>query len=489
MKETLTNYRLLGAHRVLIEPADSTIRANSTFEEVGWGRDFVPSVYKQFSNSERLELAFFRNTVLPIFSDPEHGKIVRNFGDIVSNYKDDPEAKQRALERFTLLFTRSYFPEELSQEIRMSLVESALDAANQYIAKFEDQGTGILKSFSSAVGVNNEVQNTNNPIDLLLMCFSANASRKMRFEARRKLILADVALREKANSKREEQISDDVGEFMRFLNKQLWKGGAGSTVPIEFLSTHSASTNECTGVSYLSPLGTSFPEPFSSLNDTALSPRHTSDLIDQNLLTPHTRYSTHNARVFEDSRGHLQWAVFIHREKGDIDKLIKMMRKNTKNPRVIDDSSGFIVVCEHKKNIYEFIKQMQSHAAKQRFVFSIEEASDTIANDELYSATNKGSSTHLECIKFHLMFEGRKIELMFHTTSSYLDYRYKDEISWSEYEVNRVFNSGLIQALYPTDIYRINFDLLEKELIQNRRNENRKVSFAAVPLERKKRTV
>ncbi len=53
------------------------------------------------------------------------------------------------------------------------------------------------------------------------------------------------------------------------------------------------------------------------------------------------------------------------------------------------------------------------------------------------------------------------VEFIVHTNRSYLNYIYEREVSHDEYEVQRIFDSGVAQLLFPQDIYEI--DIAEKK--------------------------
>jgi len=482
----LENYRLLGPGRIFMEPDDSTIQLNGP--SVSENRDFSFVAVKGLRDKDRLELRITRDALLHVFTDPDDANLQPvNLSDILPKYKDNEPAKQKAFDRLARFMTSGYFPEgELSLKERHALVQNAVSKANEYIAHFENQSTGMLKDFVSSVGINNEVQSASNPIDLVLITLSPRASRKMRYEARRKLVLIDLALHDMAYVRQERIQQQDIEAFMRFLGKNLWQGGSGQTAHIEMVSEHSPMDNACTGVTFLRPQGGRFDKPFSTLwfhgSSSVAEEQDGMNLF----LSQYHRYTAVQARVWRDDKGNLQWAVFDHREKRVIDKMIKMMRKDTKDPRIIDDAAGFKFIVEDKRSIYTFLETLQEHAVKNGFLFSITDVSDTIDNEDDYLSGNKGSNKKVEMVKFNILFQGHNIQLLLHTPRSYLDYQYRDGTGWAYYEINRAIDSGLLDHLYPKDIYGIDFQILQKELHKTRRRELQKVSFASIPEERRR---
>lgn len=89
-------------------------------------------------------------------------------------------------------------------------------------------------------------------------------------------------------------------------------------------------------------------------------------------------------------------------------------------------------------------------------------------------------------VKVNILFLGHNLQLLFHTPKSYLDYQYREGAGWAYYEINRVFDTGLMDHLYPRDIYGIDFKILKKELTDARRQELKNMSYASIPKERRR---
>ena len=64
-------------------------------------------------------------------------------------------------------------------------------------------------------------------------------------------------------------------------------------------------------------------------------------------------------------------------------------------------------------------------------------------------------------LKFFARMGGMRVEFILHTNRSYLNYIYEREVSHDEYEVKRIFESGVAELLFPRDIYEI--DIAEKK--------------------------
>ena len=251
--ERLQNYRLLGSDRIFTEPSDATIQMGCLASN---DRDISHTVYRGLSDQDRLELRLMRDLLLDVFTDDESDTPVhpKNLSDILPLYRNNSNMKMKANERIGRLMISSYFSKDIFEKDYHSVLDAAFGRANEYIQLFEHDTKGMLHMYSTSLSINNEVQAINNPVDLLLIALSPKSSRKMRFEARRKLILTDLALRVLANSEEDQKHTEDIEEFMRFLNKKVWQGGSGLTIPVEIISSHSKTDYTCTGYSILDPL-------------------------------------------------------------------------------------------------------------------------------------------------------------------------------------------------------------------------------------------
>ena len=56
---------------------------------------------------------------------------------------------------------------------------------------------------------------------------------------------------------------------------------------------------------------------------------------------------------------------------------------------------------------------------------------------------------------------GMRVEFIVHTNKTYLNYMYQRDVSHDEYEVRRIFDSGVVELLFPKNIYHL--DLSEKK--------------------------
>lgn len=115
------------------------------------------------------------------------------------------------------------------------------------------------------------------------------------------------------------------------------------------------------------------------------------------------------------------------------------------------------------------IKIFQEHltrsASKANSFMVLEDISDTLTGKSQYKSASTGSSSKTEMMKFFARLGGMWVEFIIHTNQSWLNYMYRHDVSHDEYEVKRVFDSGVMELLFPEDIYHLNHTKIRNELI------------------------
>jgi len=96
---------------------------------------------------------------------------------------------------------------------------------------------------------------------------------------------------------------------------------------------------------------------------------------------------------------------------------------------------------------------------------TLEEVTDTLSGGR-HSSSSVGSSAKTQMFKFFARMGGMRVEFIVHTNRSYLNYIYQREVSHDEYEVKRIFESGVVELLFPEDIYEIDIALKKDDLIR-----------------------
>lgn len=436
--------RLLGPDRIFLEPSDNTVLAS--------GRDVSYRNFRKLNDQDRLELRLTRRFLLGVFE-------VDNLSEIQDIGKDR-DKKERVRQNFVTQYCEMLGVKG-DYDSRLAVVRSSLNDANSAMAVIEDSQIGLLRQLRGNIGTLNEVAIVNDPIDLLLMCFSGKASRRMRYEARRKLMLGDLAVR---SSIENHDIEQRLDSFSRFLGKSIWASEATAKVePVELLSYHSPENYACTNIKILDP-------------------------GEKTSVSEFVQYHRFGMRSWIDINGQEHKVMVEHRGKSDSAQIIKLLRKDTKNIHAIDDVAGFKMTFMTKKDIYGFLEKLQSEAKSNGSSFLYEEIYDTIDNGDQFRVTNPGSSNKLEIIKVHLHHNGSLIELQLHTLRSFIDSRLHDEYGFEEYALGRLFQKGkydesVIDLLYPPDIYGDDIPLYYDELKADIR-ENKRVRSHFLPKNR-----
>lgn len=299
----------------------------------------------------------------------------------------------------------------------------------------------IFSSYAPFIEMTNEVDTTNSPVDLLLIIFNDRYHKKARFEAKRKLTLMNLAgfidQRE-----RETGVEKMFTNFLSFLNDYVWSGSRkiGELEPVFLHSTHD-------------------PELFSCLSAKIISPEEAQK------ITPGdgTKLTLIKRRHFQFGRRNIPIYVTI-RKKPPEAKVLKLLRKGEENPAVaVDDELGLMGVLSSRNDVMIFQKHLTECAIKAKSFMTLEEISDTLSGQSSYLGSSSGSSSQTEMFKFFARMSGMRVEFIIHTNRSYLNYIYQKDVAHDEYEVKRLFDTGVAELLFPRDIY-----FLEMEKIRNR---------------------
>ena len=80
----------------------------------------------------------------------------------------------------------------------------------------------VLTPYAPQFEISNEIATTMDPVDLLLIIFDDRYHKKVRFEARRKLVLMNLA-GAIYQRERETDIESRFSGFLRFLNEYVWR--------------------------------------------------------------------------------------------------------------------------------------------------------------------------------------------------------------------------------------------------------------------------
>jgi hypothetical protein len=61
---------------------------------------------------------------------------------------------------------------------------------------------------------------------------------------------------------------------------------------------------------------------------------------------------------------------------------------------------------------------------------------------------------------------GMRVEFIIHTNRSWLNYMYKKDVAHDEYEVKRIFDSGVMELLFPKVIFKLDHEMIRNDMIR-----------------------
>jgi len=302
----------------------------------------------------------------------------------------------------------------------------------------------ILKPYASFVATTNEIEVANDPVALLLIMFNDRYHKKARFEARRKLVLMNLA-GSIDQRERETGIEEKFSSFLHFLNDYVWSKNLkiGEHDIVYLHSQHSDDSFCCTDVKVL-----------------------TEKQSQEVLLNKGAKLTLLKRRRFTAGNRDIPIYVSI-RKKPPEAKVLKLLRKNEKNPAVaVDDELGLMAVLDSVADIKTFQNHLTRSASKADSFLVLEDISDTLTGSTHYKATSTGSSSKTEMMKFFARLGGMRVEFIIHTNRSWLNYMYKKDVAHDEYEVKRIFDSGVMELLFPQDIFHLNHEIIRNDMIR-----------------------
>jgi len=290
----------------------------------------------------------------------------------------------------------------------------------------------VLANYASYIEMTNEVDATKSPVDLLLILFDDRYHKKARFEAKRKLILMSLA-GSIEQRERETEVESKFLQFLEFLNEHVWsrKTKIGELEIAYLLSKHDAENFTCTDVKVIDK---------NKLAGVAKKPGQKLTLIKR-------RRFRFNGK---------EYPIYVSvRKKPPEAKVLKLLRKGEENPAVaVDDELGLMAVVDSVADVKIFQKHLTKSASKAGSLMTLEEVSDTLAGG-VHTGSNIGSASNTPMFKFFARMGGMRVEFIVHTNESYLNYMYQRDVSHDEYEVKRIFDSGVAELLFPKDIYEL----------------------------------
>ena len=302
----------------------------------------------------------------------------------------------------------------------------------------------IMAPYASHIATTNEIEVTNDPVNLLLIMFNDRYHKKARFEARRKLVLMSLA-GSIDQRERETKIEEKFSLFLDFLNDYVWsrRQKIGELEIVYLLSHHNQEDFSCLDVQVigLDQAREAEPEPGEKLT-----------------LLKRRRFAVNGREI----------PIYVSiRKKPPEARVLKLLRKNEKNPAVaVDDELGLMAVLDSIADVKMFQNRLVRSASKADSFMVLEDISDTLTESAAYRTTCTGSSSKTPMLKFFARLGGMRVEFIIHTNRSWLNYMYQQDVSHDEYEVKRIFDSGVAELLFPSDIFHLDHKAIRDGMIR-----------------------
>ncbi|MDF1614079.1 hypothetical protein [Desulfurivibrio dismutans] len=366
---------------------------------------------------------------------------IRSFAEIPDLLTDPP--RRRAVEKRAYQLLGNMFGLNGSEREITASIHSYSRIADGVINYLRGR---VLANYASYIEMTNEIDSTRSPVDLLLILFDDRYHRKARFEAKRKLILMSLA-GAIDQRERETEVEQKFLRFLDFLNDQVWsrKTKIGELEIVYLHSRH-------------------HPESF-ACEEVTVKRRH--ELPEQ--PGPGEKITMIKRRCFPWRGREVPVYVSI-RKKPPEAKVLKLLRKGEENPAVaVDDELGLMAVADSPAEVKIFQQHLTASAGRAGSLMTLEDLSDTLAGGE-YRSSTPGSSGGTAMYKFFARMGGMRVEFIVHTNRSFLNYIYQRGVSHDEYEVKRIFDSGVADLLFPRDIYEIDIGEKKDSLIRWFRN-------------------
>ncbi len=364
--------------------------------------------------------------------------------DEILNLIHNPQLRSSRYQRALILLGNMYGIEGCPKEIEGKLKEYAR-TANDVITYLRSK---VLAPYSSHIEITNEIQITCNPVDLLLIIFNDRFHKKARFEAKRKLTLMNLA-GSIDQRERETEIEFKFSNFLQFLNEHVWSPSMkiGELEIAYLISQHEPDSFSCKQVKMVG-----------------------ADEVTNYHETPGQKITLIKRRRFLYQGKEFPIYVTVRRKPPEA-KVLKLLRKNEKNPAVaVDDELGLMAVLNSTKDVQRFQQHLTRSALKINSFMTLEDISDTLTGKK-YMGHATGSSDKTQMLKFFARLGGMRVEFILHTNQSYLNYVYQRDVAHDEYEVKRIFDSGVAELLFPKDIYHLNHSDIRNQQLKRFRKQ------------------
>ncbi len=351
---------------------------------------------------------------------------------------NDRTARESCSRRACILLGNMFGIGGTEKEIRFRVNEYGR-TADSVIKSLQNR---LFATYASHVAITNEVEIATDPVDLLLMMFDDRYHKKARFEAHRKLSLMSLA-GSIDQRERETSIEEKFSQFLSFLNDHVW------------------STNLKIGEHDIVYLLSRHDNPDFACSDLQVIRKEEAPNIS---LGKGMKLTLLKRRRFR--AGKREFPIYVSvRKKPPEAKVLKLLRKNEKNPAVaVDDELGLMAVLDSAADVKVFQNHLTQSASSADSFMILEDITDTLTGG-LHQSTSTGSSAKTPMLKFFARLGGMRVEFIIHTNKSWVNYLYQRDVAHDEYEVKRIFDTGVAELLFPQEIYFLNHQTVRNNMI------------------------
>lgn len=404
------------------------------------------------------------------------GNLVGTYGVMEMAQAVNTETKRenvrgRANKRAVRIYSKEY--DQMDSARREQEVASYASIANAFINDYFR--TGVWSPLADRTDLHEEVELANSIPQLVDIMFS-NPRARIRFEAKRKLVLMQLAATTIARG-REINEKEGIPRITEILNDGFWFGDEVistrgkkriKTKRIRIRSTdveshHSYETLECIGqpteitdqdrIGTLKRIREHVPEPGGYYIKTT----H----YEQRLIS----YDGELIPVYQDSR-----------PKRILARMAKMMRKEEEDPAIaVQDTTGLKFVVRDIRDAYKLLDFFTKGGENGALTIKVGDLEDTLSGTEEYSADNEGSSPKTRQLKFIATIEGHSVEVIIGTFATDQINELAHEVAHEEYELRR--NAKVFKQNFPQEIYHVNVDEEIPQMIDRLRRRRRASAF------------
>ncbi len=365
--------------------------------------------------------------------------------------------------------------EKMDPAKREEEISSYASIANAFINDYFR--TGGWQPLADKTDLHEEAEGANS-IPRLMDIMLNNPRGRVRFEAKRKLVLMQLAATAIARGK-EINEKEGISRITELLNEDFWFGDVVTStrgkkkiktkrlriMPVDIESHHSYETLECIG------------EPTEISSNTA---HQELQRIRAHVPEPGGYFIkvSHYEQRFINYEGELIPVYQDSRPKRILARMAKMIRKEQEDPAIaVQDTTGLMFVVKDIPNAYKLLDFFTKGGENGALTIKVGDLEDTLSGKEEYSAENEGSSPKTRQLKFIATIEGHSVEVIIHTFATQQINELENEVAHEEFELKR--DIEVYKQNFPKEIYHVDPEEELPSLIDRLRRRRRASAFAS----------